>query len=59
MLRFSAFAWGSNVLDHETREIAERCYNEQSDRDEKYNQGSRERIFTLRFLGKEAEILQY
>ena len=57
MGRFPAFAWRSNVLDHEAREIKERCYNKQPNRDEKYYQGSIERIPTWGFLGKEAEIL--
>ena len=57
MLRFSTFAWRSNVLDHETGEIKERCHNEQSDRDEKYYQGSIKGIPALRFLREEAEIL--
>ncbi len=57
MWRFPAIAWRSNVLDHEAREIEKRRYNEQSHRDEKYYQGSIERISALGFLGKEAEIL--
>ena len=57
MRRFPTFAWRSNVLDHETGKIEEGCNHKQSNRDEKHHQGSIEGIPTLRFLGKEAEIL--